>query len=338
MTIYIGTAKGLFTFPSSDQRPKIDFEGQSVFAIEVSKDRVWASPFSEWSGHSIMFSDNQGADWQTFEKPLKFPESCEASVAKVWQIQDVGDEVFFGVEPAAIFRLDPDAGDWEFCEGLWNHPHRAQWGPGYGGLCLNTILRLSDQVWVVGISTGGVYRTENGGRDWEACNSFIKTPFLPEEIPEFGQCVHKIAFHSSDPDTLFLQHHWGVYRSTDAGKTWHNISEGKDLPSDFGFVCVANQPKTAFIIPINSDQFRIFPEGRMRVFRTVDSGESWHSASRGLPESIAYDCVLRDSFHADGDVLAFGTTSGSVFLSVDNGENWTSVANNLPRITCVRVG
>lgn len=335
---YVGTVKGLFTFDSEWEAPIVDFKGESIFSLAVAAGRVWAAPFSEWKGPSVAYSDDGGKSWNLIADPLRFPEGSGASVAGVWQIEPFSDDaVYFGVEPAALFKFDVGTQTWELCEGLWNHPHRAQWQPGYGGLCLHTILFLTQEEWVVGISTGGVYRTEDGGANWTASNQTIVTPFLPEKTPEFGQCVHKIAFHPSNPQELFLQHHWGIYRSVDGGRSWETISEDKGLPSDFGFACVSNSPGRAFVIPIESNEFRCFPGGRMRVFRTDDAGGNWHESGTGLPDSVAYDGVLRDSFFADGERMVFGTTSGSVFLSEDGGGSWRTMATNLPRITCVRL-
>lgn len=339
--ITAGTAKGLFTFKrkNGSWETRVDFGGKTVYSIGKAGERLWASPSTEWTGTELAYSDDHGESWQIKEgDPLAFPEETESALARIWHISsDPSGRIYFGVEPSALFYSDDDAESWNMVEGLWNHPHREHWTPGFGGKCLHTFLRLDDENWIAGMSTGGVYRTADGGDTWEACNQKIKAPFLPEEDPEFGQCVHKIAYHPSDPGTLFLQHHWGVYRSDDSGHTWTNISEDKDLPTDFGFTCVSNKPDTAFIIPIHSDGFRTFPDGKARVYKTEDRGGSWKPLSKGLPQENAYDCVLRDSFYADGDDLAFGTTGGSLYLSEDNGESWEPVAEHLPRITCVRV-
>ena len=190
---------------------------------------------------------------------------------------------------------------------------------------------------MIAMSTGGVYITEDGGISWRASNTNIKTPFLPDEEPEFGQCVHKIAADPANQDRLYLQHHWGVYRSDDRGVNWENIGEDKGLPTDFGFGIVSTSPDTALILPIQADEFRVFPEGKCRAFRTRDAGESWDALEEGLPQQNMYDCVLRDSFASSGKSVAFGTTGGSVFVSNDEGDNWTAIANHLPRITCVRI-
>lgn len=340
MQLCLGTMKGLFRVRRENDGWKVDapeFAGQAIYAVNRIGGTIWAAPFTEWTGTQLAFSDDGGDTWNVTKEPIAFPEDTGKALEKVWQIASGSNgRLFCGVQPAALFTSDDNGESWELCRGLWDHPHRAQWQPGFGGLGLHTILPISDDVWVVAISSGGVYRTEDAGKSWTACNHDIVAPFLPEPNPEFGQCVHKIAVDPKNPDLMILQHHWGVYRSTDAGKTWKNVGENK-LPSDFGFVSVMNAPDTAFIIPIKADAERFFPEGRMRVYRTKDAGETWEALTSGLPQHDVYDCVLRDSFHADGPNMVFGTTGGSVYVSTDSGENWECAASHLPRISCARV-
>jgi len=339
-TIYVGTKKGLFVYKDEGNgwSNSVHFEGESVFSIGVDNGKVWVSPFTEWTGSSLMSSTDEGVTWEKSELDIAFPKSADTALAKIWQIVRGPDgTLFFGVEPSALFTSNDEGKTWELCEGLWNHPHREKWTPGFGGQCLHTIIPVSESTWFVGMSTGGCYRTEDAGKSWTASNQKILAPFLPDEAPEFGQCVHKIAADRFDPTRFYLQHHWGVYRSDDTGQSWHNISKDKDLPTDFGFGVVTTGANTAFIIPIKADVFRVFPDGKAEVFRTTDAGETWFSASKGLPESDAYDNVLRDSFTSNGTSIAFGTTGGSVYLSDNDGDSWETLANHLPRITCVRI-
>lgn len=340
MKIFFGTLKGLFSASNENGKWEIDathFLGEMVYSVAKQGDRLWSAPFNEWTGVKLSFSDDQGKTWEAIETPLAFPEDTETALEKVWQITaDASGKLFCGVQPAALFTSDDNGKTWELCRGLWDHPHRKEWNPGYGGLGLHTILPLTEKIWVVAISTGGVYRTEDAGETWTACNQKIKAPFLPEPLPEFGQCVHKVAVDPTNTDLMLLQHHWGVYRSHDAGKNWENVGENK-LPSDFGFVSVMNNKDTGFIIPIKADAERFFPDQKMRVYRTKDAGETWHSLANGLPQEEVFDCVLRDSFHSQGENLAFGTTGGKAYFSGDNGENWETVVEHLPRISCVRV-
>lgn len=340
-TIAVGTLKGLFIFDRNGdgwtcREPQ--FNGQSVFATQFIGGSLWAAPFTEWTGQMLCRSEDGGRTWETLEHPLKFPESTETALKKIWQITALGDRLFAGVEPSALFTSDDGGKTWDLCEGLWNHPHRPQWEPGFGGLCMHTILPQDGNNWVVATSTGGCYRTDDGGESWVAANKNIVAPFMPEGDLEFGQCVHKIAYDPSNPNRLFLQHHWGVYRSDDRGRSWQDVGKGK-LPTDFGFAMAVNGPDRVFIIPIKADVERVFPEGKMRVYRSDDGGETWTPKSNGLPQKDVYDCVLRDSLSAtpDGSV-AFGTTGGSLYFSDDNGESWACLANFLPRITSVRVG
>lgn len=339
--VMVGTAKGLFQIRKSNGSWKMDepvFGGESVYAVGKAGTRFWAAPFTEWMGSALNYSDDGGKTWEKSEGQIAFPESTDTALKKVWQIQsDRNGRIFCGVEPSALFISDDNGKSWNLCEGLWNHPHRAEWQPGGGGLCLHTILLLDENTWVLGMSTGGVYRTEDGGKTWAPHNQKIIAPFMPDpEPPEFGQCVHKIAFHASMPERMLLQHHWGVYRSDDKGKNWVNIGEGK-LPTDFGFACVMNAANTGFIIPIKADQFRFFPDKKMRVYRTQDGGDTWHPLSNGLPQEDVYDCVLRDNMAVKDETVAFGTTGGQVFVSEDNGESWVNIASHLPRVDCVRV-
>ena len=212
--------------------------------------------------------------------------------------------------------------------------------PGQGGLCLHTILphpkgpgRMH-----VGISAAGVYRTDDGGRTWQARNRGIRVTFMPERFPEFGQCVHKIVRHPDQPDRLFLQNHWGLYRSDDGADTWNDIAHG--LPSDFGFA-MATHPHDSdcvYIVPVESDEFRCTPEGRLRVYRTRSAGASWEPLTKGLPQQGAHETVLRDGMVTDSlDPVGiyFGTRSGKLYASRDAGKSWKQMLDGLPPIVCV---
>jgi len=253
------------------------------------------------------------------------------------------DTLYCGVEPAALFRSD-DAGEtWSLVKGLYDHPHRPQWQPGGGGLCLHTILpdpANKDRMHIA-ISTGGVYRTDDGGETWDVRNKGVRAQFLPPEqrYPEFGQCVHKIVSHPANPNRLFLQNHWGLYRSDDGADSWQDIANG--VPSDFGFALEVdhNDPNTAFIIPLESDEFRCTPEAKLRVYRTSDAGESWQPLTNGLPQENAFETVLRDGMSADTlqpTGLYFGTRNGKLFGTTDRGDSWRAIMEGLPAVVCVK--
>jgi photosystem II stability/assembly factor-like uncharacterized protein len=192
---------------------------------------------------------------------------------------------------------------------------------------------------LIAISAAGVYRTDDGGRTWRARNVGVRAEFMPDKYPEFGQCVHKVVNHPLRPERLFLQNHWGLYRSDDWGDTWHDIANG--VPSDFGFAMQMHphEPDTVYIVPLDSDQFRVTAEAKLRVFRTKDAGASWAPLTEGLPQDNAYETVLRDALAADSLNRAgiyFGTRSGKLFGSSNDGDTWETIADGLPPIVCVK--
>ena len=350
----VGTAKGLFFIDDDGVRGPV-FPGERFPAVALGQDgRVAAASVSEHWGPTLRLSDDYGATWTEHdERAIAFPGGLEwtdhwsgatkpASLVQVWQLKFGSNSTLFaGTEPAALFRSDDGGRKFELVDGLWNHPHRPQWYPGGGGLGLHTILidPRDDQRMHVAISTGGVYRTDDGGKTWEARNKGIAGVVGVDPDSEFGQCVHKVDRDAGNPDTLFLQNHGGLYRSDDRGDNWQSIANG--VPSDFGFPMVTHtsKPQTAYVIPLDYELGRCTPEGKCRVYRTTDGGGSWEPLSNGLPQQNAFVTVLRDGFCSDaGDPLGlwFGTRSGHVFTSEDEGEHWRCAAEFLPDVLCVR--
>lgn len=353
--LLVGTMKGAFLLRSDRSRRRWDssgphFPGRSVYAMAYDgrngRHRLWAAPKSMHWGAELCSSDDFGRKWNRPETPrVAFPKESGVSLAHVWQIEpgleDEPDRLFCGVEPSALFESRDGGDSWSLNEGLWNHPHRSKWMPGGGGLCLHTILTdpgRRDRL-TIATSTGGVYRTDDGGATWRARNRGIKAYFLEEKDPEFGQCVHKIASHPSAPDRMFLQHHFGIYRSDDGGDSWREASRG--VPSDFGFPMAMHprDPRTVYIVPLQADEFRCPPEGKLRVYRTRDGARSWKPLSTGLPQEDCYDTVLRDALatdDADPAGVYFGTRNGRLYASRNEGESWSVLEDSLPPITCVR--
>ena len=352
--LMVGTTKGAFLLRSSPERSRWDvagpyFHGQVIYAMaydgRAGRHRLWASTHSYW-GTYLRSSDDFGKVWTNpHEANLKFPAETSASLANIWQIclgrPDDPDVLYCGAEPASLFE-SRDAGEtWSLVRGLWDHPHRPRWVPGNGGLTLHTVLLdpAERNRMYAGISAGGVYRTLDGGATWEARNRGIRVVYAPERYPEFGQCVHKFAMHPARPERLFLQNHWGLYRSDDAAESWQDIASG--VPSDFGFPILVHphNPDWVYILPVESDEFRCTPEGRLRVFRSRNAGGSWEPLSKGLPQKRAYETVLRDSLAADTldpAGIYFGTRSGEIYGSADEGKSWRLILEGLPPIVCVK--
>jgi hypothetical protein len=351
----IATAKGLFLATSGDDRKSWDVSGPhhpmiGVYSVAIDKrsgrPRILAGMAASHWGPTLAVSDDLGASWQESEKaPLAFPERTEKALERVWQIApgpaSQPDRVYAGSQPSALFVSDDGGKTYEFVDSLWDHPHRPEWGAGFGGQAIHTVLPhpTDPQSILVAMSTGGVYRTQDGGASWTASNSGIKAYFFPDPYPEFGQCVHKVARDCGNPDRLYLQNHHGVYRSDDGGASWQSIADG--LPTDFGFAMVAHPHRSGVIynFPIEADGRRFPPDLRCRVYRSEDAGVTWQGLSDGLPDTPFYATVLRDAMctdDADPAGVYFGTRTGEVYASPDEGESWTQVAEHLPDVLHIR--
>ena len=349
--LLVGTMKGAFILRANKARRKWDvggpyFPGSAVYALAYDgrggRHRVWAGPQSMHWGALLRSSDDFGRHWTNPEEAnVKFPEGAGAALQNIWQIVPGRDAepktLYCGVEPAAMF-VSSDAGKtWRLNEGLWNHPQRPKWQPGGGGLCLHTILLHPNDLKRIriAVSTAGMYVTGDGGATWRPSNRGVRADFLPEKYPEFGQCVHKVAQSKTKPERMFLQNHWGLYRTDDGGENWTDVANG--VPSDFGFAMAIHpeDPDCAWIVPLESDGFRCTPEGKLRVYRTRDAGKKWKAMTKGLPQTKAYETVLRDAMAADALDPAgvyFGTRSGKLFGSSDQGKSWSELLDGLPPV------
>jgi photosystem II stability/assembly factor-like uncharacterized protein len=308
--------------------------------------RIWAGPQSMHWGALLRSSDDFGDSWTDPEVAnVKFPESAEAALKNIWQITPGRDTerntLYCGVEPAALFKSADAGKSWSLVEGLWNHEQRPKWQPGGGGMCLHTILLdpVHPKKIRIAVSTAGMYVTEDGGASWRPSNKGVRADFLPDKYPEFGQCVHKVVQSAQKPERMFLQNHWGLYRSDDAGESWTDMANG--VPSDFGFAMTIHpqDPDCAWIVPLESDGFRCTPEGKLRVYRTRDAGDRWKPLTKGLPQKEAYETVLRDAMAVDlldPVGVYFGTRSGKLFGSSDEGKSWSEVVDGLPPVVSVK--
>ncbi|MGQ0507598.1 MAG: WD40/YVTN/BNR-like repeat-containing protein [Myxococcaceae bacterium] len=352
--LLVGTMKGAFLLHSRPDRKRWTlagpyFQGEPVYAMALDtragRRRLWAATGSWHWGPTLRHSDDFGKTWSSPEEnPLKFPKHTEPALKQIWQValpENDPSAIYAGVEPAALFVSRDEGKTFELVETLWNHPHRPKWQPGGGGLCMHTVLphpQDTNRV-MVAASAVGIYRSDDHGESWRTSHSGVRAQFLPDPHPEFGQCVHKVSRSRSRPERLYLQNHWGLYRSDDDGASWKDIANG--VPSDFGFPVAADphDEDTAFIVPLESDGFRCVPEGKLRVYRTKNAGKSWEPLSKGLPQKNALETVLRDGL--DTDTLSptgvyFGTRSGRVYGTNNGGNAWSLLQETLPPVACVK--
>ena len=350
IALAVGTTQGLFMV--SDGR--VDgpfFAGDFVPAFTAARDRYIGAPLNAHIGATIRSSLDGGATWSDPDASVvAFPDGSGAAVAQVCQLHNgppTTSLLFAGTEPAALFRSADGGSSFDLVRPLWDHPDRPSWrsSPGCGGL--HTVLTHHARPGriVVAVSWGGVYRSDDSGATWHARNAGIGLANAGGNSPDHGQCVHKLDIDAADPDVLWAQAHGGVYRSADAGDSWVEVGragEQRGLPSDFGFPVVAHPhwPNTAYVFPLESEDFRCSAGGRCRVYRTTDAGASWEALGEGLPQENAHVTVLRDAFtagRADPYVLAFGTASGEIYASADGGDSWRLTVRHLPPILAVRV-
>jgi BNR/Asp-box repeat len=352
------------------------FAGWEIYHMKgsvVDPDRIYASQTSDWFGQIIQRSDDGGKTWST---PGSSPEELKSAdgtpkaesnkfvydglpgthqwydgtqhpweFKRVWHLEpslDNPDHVYAGVEDAALFVSRDGGKSWSELSGLRKHDTGPKWQPGAGGMCLHTILldpsnpkRIS-----VAISAAGAFRTDDGGDSWKPINRGLHSQYIPDPTAEVGHCVHRVAMHPSRPNTLFMQKHWDVMRSDNAGDSWTEVSG--NLPTDFGFPIDvhAHEPETIYVVPIKSDSEHYPPSGRLRVYRSRTGGNEWQALTKGLPQRNCYVNVLRDAMSIDSLEpcgVYFGTTGGQVYASADAGDRWKPIVRDLPAVLSVEV-
>ncbi|MFI5035613.1 MAG: WD40/YVTN/BNR-like repeat-containing protein [Acidimicrobiales bacterium] len=362
--VLVGTRKGAFILESDGKRDKWAvngpfFGGWEMYHLKgspVDPNRIFASQSTGWFGQLVQRSDDGGKTWEPVGNQFPYdgipgthqwydgtPHPWE--FARVWHLEPSltdPDTVLAGVEDAAIFRSTDGGQSWSELSGLRGHGTGSQWSPGAGGMAVHTILvsPTDPQRTFVAISAAGVFRTDDGGATWEPKNEGLKSGEIPDPDAFVGHCVHRIALHPSRPDTLFMQKHWDVMRTDNAGESWTEISG--NLPTDFGFAIDvhAHEPETVYVVPITSDSEHFPPEGKLRVYRSRTGGNEWEPLTKGLPQENCYVDVLRDAMAVDSldsCGVYFGTTGGQVYASADAGDSWTAIVRDLPAVLSVEV-
>jgi len=362
--VLVGTRKGAFVLTADGKRDRWEvagphFAGWEIYHVQgspVDPNRLYASQSNAWFGQVVHRSDDGGQTWAPVGNQFTYdgvPGTHQWydgtqhpwEFKRVWNfapsLTDV-DEVYAGVEDAALFRSTDAGQTWREVSGLRRHDSGPSWVPGAGGMCLHTIVLDPSAAgrMFIAISAAGVFRTNDGGESWVPANRGLRSEHIPDPEAEVGHCVHRIAMHPSRPQTLFMQKHWDVMRSDDGAASWREISG--NLPTDFGFTIAvhAHEPNTVYVVPIKSDQQHFPLDGQLRVYRSRAGGNEWEALTKGLPQSDCYVNVLRgamavDSLDSCG--LYLGTTGGQVYASADGGDNWSAVVRDLPAVLSVEV-
>ena len=362
--VLVGTRKGTFILSSDGKRDRWDisgphFAGWEIYHVKGSPadpNRLYASQTSAWFGQVIQRSNDGGKTWEPVGNKFSYdgvPGTHQWfdgtqhpwEFKRVWHLEPSltdPDTVYAGVEDAAMFRSVDGGQTWQELAGL-REAKGHLWQPGAGGMGLHTIvLDPSDPSRIfIAISAAGVFRTDDAGKTWRPMNSGLKSQGeLPDPEAEVGHCVHRIAMNPARPDVLFMQKHWDVMRSDDAGASWQEISG--DLPSDFGFPIEVHphEPDTIYVIPIKSDSEHFPPDGKLRVYRSRTGGNQWEALTKGLPQRDCYVNVLRDATAVDSldpCGVYFGTTGGQVYASANAGDSWAPIVRDLPAVLSVEV-
>ncbi len=322
----------------------------------VDPNRIYASQSTGWFGQIVQRSDDGGDTWAPVSNEFAYdgvtgthqwydgtPHPWE--FARVWHLEPSlsdPDTVLAGVEDAALFRTTDGGQSWHELSGLRGHGSGPSWQPGAGGMCLHTIIvsPADPRRIVVAISAAGSFRSDDGGASWKPINKGLHSEGIPDGDAEVGHCVHHVTMHPSRPDVLFMQKHWDVMRSNDAGDSWFEISG--NLPTDFGFAIDvhAHEPETLYVVPITSDSEHFVLDGKLRVYRSRTGGGEWEPLTKGLPQKDCFVNVLRDAMAVDGldeCGIYFGTTGGQVYASANAGDSWEPIVRDLPRVLSVEV-
>lgn len=351
VVLLVGTKRGLFMFQSKDRRSwKVEEEmlkGSRIFNAVLDQrgsPRIFACDNGSFFGSFVRYSDDFGSTWNEPKTGIQFAENSGRKLENIWIVQPGRENdaktAYAGVAPASLWMSGDGGETWEINEALESHPTRERWQPGFGGLCLHSIVpdaSNGSRMWI-GISAVGCMRTDDDGRTWTFNNKNTRADFMPDIYPEYGQCIHRLIQHSTNPDTLYQQNHCGVYKSINAADDWIDIQ--RDLPSPFGFPIAldSHNPETIFVIVEEGEARNNFPD-QFTVYRSEDAGDTWQRMTNGLPNGRQVRLgVLRHGMCTDGMEecgVYVGTNTGQLFASSDRGESWSLVADFLPPIFSV---
>ena len=362
--VLVGTKKGAFILTSDGKREqwKVDgphFAGWEMYHLKGSPadpNRIYASQTSGWFGQMVQRSNDGGKTWEPVGNEFKYVGNPGThqwydgtqhpwEFKRIWHLEPSPtdpDLVYAGAEDAALFRTSDGGKTWQELPAL-RSAKGSLWQPGAGGMGLHTIIldRTRPERIYIAISAAGAFRTDDGGQSWKPINQGLKSQYeLPDPAAEVGHCVHRIAMHPSRPEVLFMQKHWDIMRSNNAGELWSEVSG--NLPTDFGFPIDvhAHEPETIYVVPIKSDSEHFPPEGKLRVYRSRTGGNEWEPLTQGLPQQDCYVNVLRDAMavdQLDPCGVYFGTTGGQVYVSPDSGNRWNAIVRDLPAVLSVEV-
>lgn len=368
--IFVATRKGLFTLERSSRRKDgpwtlspPTFPAVPVYIVCADRRDGWvyaAVGHGHFGSKLHRFKDG-GSSWEECAAPVypQPPAGAEPvlcpnrgtpipnNLELIWALEPGGEDepgvLWCGTVPGGLFRSSDRGASWTLNETLWNKPQRRKWFgggldyPGIHSICVDP--RDSKRV-AVGISCGGVWVTRDGGGNWSCKANGMWANYMPPDQkndPDI-QDPHCMVQCHAHPDALWVQHHNGVFRSTDGAASWQEVANA--APSTFGFAVAVHprDPDVAWFVPAVSDEQRIPVDGKVVVSRTRDGGKTFDVLRSGLPQNHAYDLVFRHALDIDesGERLAFGSTTGSLWTSDNQGDDWVCVSSNLPPIYCVR--
>ncbi len=354
--VLVATAKGLIVYEIDSQGSvkhlRSSFIGFSVNMIYVDErtNRWWAGISHKHWGQKLHFSDDTGKSWNEVRSPVYngalLPNGKVAKLRQLWCMHHGGDDkpnlLWLGTDPGGLFKSEDNGSSWELVESLWHHPSREKEGQWFGAgsdypfihsIVLNP--EDSDHIYIA-VSCAGVFESTDGGLSWKPRNKGLKATYLPNPRVEVGHDPHLLMINQKDPKILWQQNHCGVFYSSDGGNEWLDVSVEDGIPY-YGFALATDPhcPEKAWVVPVESDENRVAPDLRLRVFQTNNYGKDWVNVSHGLPDEDVFDIVLRHAFHQKNGLFVFGTTNGNLFYSKGDKIHWSSISTHLTKVNSV---